>query len=92
MVESGRSPREIVDRKGLEQLTDESQIRAVVERVVAEHPDEVQTYREGKAGLAGFFIGQVMRETRGRANPRLVRELVGMALAGDELAQEDGER
>ena len=80
MAESGRSPREIVERKGLEQLTDEAQIRSIVDRVVAEHPDEVATYRAGKTGLAGYFIGQVMKETRGRANPQLVRELVGLAL------------
>lgn len=92
MVDSGRPPQEIVKGRGLEQLTDERQIRAVVDRVVAEHPEKVSTYRSGKEGLAGFFIGQVMQETRGRANPQLVRELVGLALVDDKANGAPGDK
>ncbi len=76
------SPRAIVADRGLEQVTDEEAIRRAVDEVLAAHPDEVATYREGKTGLIGFFIGQVMRATGGKANPHTVREAVAAALDG----------
>ena len=51
-------------------------IEAAVDKVIAAHPDKFEEYRQGRTGLAGFFVGQVMRETRGAANPELVNELV----------------
>ncbi len=83
MLESGRSPREIVEEQGLEQLSDAGALTEVVESVLAAHPDQVAAYRGGKSGLLGFFVGQVMRQTQGRANPQLVRELVDESLKGD---------
>jgi aspartyl-tRNA(Asn)/glutamyl-tRNA(Gln) amidotransferase subunit B len=76
MARSGKSPAAIVTEKGLVQVSDTGEIEAVVYRVLAEHPDEVRAYRNGKTKLLGFFVGQVMQATRGRANPRLVNELL----------------
>lgn len=73
---TGENPTEIVARKGLRQVSDVSAIEPVVERVLAAHPDKVEAYRGGKIGLLGFFVGQVMRETGGQANPQTVQELV----------------
>ena len=72
----GGSPKEIVEREGLSQVSDVSELSAIVEKVVRENPKEVQKYRAGKKKVMGFFVGQVMRETRGKANPKLVNELL----------------
>jgi aspartyl-tRNA(Asn)/glutamyl-tRNA(Gln) amidotransferase subunit B len=58
------------------QITDTSELEALVDKVLAENPQQVDDYRGGKEGLLGFFVGQVMRETEGRANPKLVNELL----------------
>jgi aspartyl-tRNA(Asn)/glutamyl-tRNA(Gln) amidotransferase subunit B len=61
-------------------VTDTSELEPLVERVLAENPAQVQSYRGGKEGLLGFFVGQVMRETQGKANPKVVNELVRQKL------------
>ncbi len=78
----GGSPKEIVEREGLSQVSDVSELSAIVEKVVREHPKEVEKYRAGKKKVMGFFVGQVMRETRGKANPKLVNELLLKLLEG----------
>ena len=80
LLEHGGSPEEMVRQRGLEQLRDEEALASIVARVLAEHPQEVAAYRGGKTGLAGFFIGQVMSATRGKANPQLARELLEKTL------------
>ena len=75
LVSSGVSPSELVERKGLKQLSDEGAIREVLSKVFADHPKEVAQYKAGKHKLLGFFVGQVMKATRGQANPRMVNEL-----------------
>ncbi|MCV4776901.1 hypothetical protein OFM21_29435, partial [Escherichia coli] len=65
----------------LRQVSDVAAIEPVLERVLAAHPDKVEAYRGGKTGLLGFFVGQVMRETGGRANPQTVQELVTRKLS-----------
>jgi len=65
-----------------EALSDEAELEPIVERVLAESPGQVEAYRGGKEGLLGFFVGQVMKETRGKANPRVVSELVRSKLSG----------
>jgi len=82
MVDEGGDPAAIVERGGLEQITDSGAIEAVVDQVVAAHPDKAAEYRAGRTGLAGFFVGQVMRETDGKASPELVQELVKTKLEG----------
>ncbi len=80
LVESGGDPRKIVEREGLGRIADSGQIQEVVEQVVTQHPDEAARYRAGQIGLAGFFVGQVMRATKGRADPAVVKELVEESL------------
>ncbi|MDZ4180647.1 MAG: Asp-tRNA(Asn)/Glu-tRNA(Gln) amidotransferase subunit GatB [Coriobacteriia bacterium] len=76
MTATGEAPAAIVVRKGMKQVSDSSAIEEVVVRVLAAHPDEVAGYRGGKVGLLGFFVGQVMREMRGQANPAIVNEVL----------------
>jgi len=76
MAVDGKSPEEIVKIKGLVQVTDEEAIETVVQKVLLDNPDEVTAYQNGKDKLLGFFVGQVMKETRGKANPKIVNELL----------------
>ena len=80
LVAEGGSPREIVRREGLGRIGDAEQIREIVHDVVAAHPAEVARYAAGHTGLAGFFVGQVMRATHGRADPAIVRQLLEESL------------
>ena len=82
VARSGTDPEELMQRRGLERLDDEAAVREVVARVLADHPAEVASFRGGKEGLRGFFVGQVMRATQGRVDPKLVQQLVAEALAG----------
>ncbi len=82
VVRSGTDPTTLVRERGLERLDDEAALREIVAGVLADHPAEVASYRGGKLGLKGFFVGQVMRLTRGRADPGTVQRLVAEALAG----------
>ena len=76
MLREGGSPASIVRRLGLQQVLDPNQLEPVVAAVIAAHPDHVTHYRRGKTNLLGFFVGQVMKYTNGRANPRLVKQLL----------------
>ena len=80
MFSSEASPATIVERKGLAQISDSGELEAVVERVVAANPDLADKFRGGKRGVLGAMVGQVMRETRGRANPKLVSDLLERAI------------
>jgi aspartyl-tRNA(Asn)/glutamyl-tRNA(Gln) amidotransferase subunit B len=74
MVENGRSAAEIIGERGLAQITDEKYVNRIVEEVLRENPESVRRYREGEEKLLGFFVGQVMKKTEGKANPQLVNE------------------
>lgn len=76
MAESGRGPDTIIEEKGLRQVTDEGAIGSVVDGILAAHPDKVEEFRGGKEKLLGFFVGLVMKETQGKANPRAVNEIL----------------
>ncbi|MDP4726733.1 MAG: Asp-tRNA(Asn)/Glu-tRNA(Gln) amidotransferase subunit GatB [Desulfobacterales bacterium] len=76
MAVSGHAPGRIVKERGLVQVSDASQIETAVDKVMAENAAEVQAYRAGKTKLLGFFVGQVMRETKGKANPQVVNEVL----------------
>ena len=80
--ESGKTPKAIVDEEGLGQVSDDSALQAAIDKVLDANPDEVDSFRGGKEGLFGWFMGQVMRETRGKADPQLTRELLQKALKG----------
>ncbi len=75
-VATGRPVRAIRDEKGLTQVSDAGALEAAVDRILAANPKEVESYRGGKAGLLSFFVGQVMKETRGKANPKVVQEVL----------------
>ena len=84
MASSGEAPASIVERRGLVQVRDESAIAAVCAEVVAANPGEAASYRAGKAQLIGFFVGQVMKKTGGRADPKLVNQVLRRILAEGE--------
>jgi aspartyl-tRNA(Asn)/glutamyl-tRNA(Gln) amidotransferase subunit B len=73
---TGKSPAEIVEAEGLAQVSDTGLIRQVAEKIVAENPDNVEKFRGGKESLIGWFVGQVMRESRGKADPNMAREVL----------------
>ena len=73
---------EVIEAKGLKQITDSSAIEAVVDKVIAASPDQVAEYRAGKEKLMGYFVGQVMKETRGQANPGQVNQILKDKLSG----------
>jgi aspartyl-tRNA(Asn)/glutamyl-tRNA(Gln) amidotransferase subunit B len=81
MYSSGRLAEEIVEDKGLEQVTDEAAINSVIEKVIAENPRQVEQFKAGKDKVIGFFVGQVMKATQGKANPQKVNELLKKKLA-----------
>lgn len=81
MESSGQSPGEIVAAEGLAQVSDTSAIQQIAAEVLAENPEQVQTYREGKTTLIGWFVGQVMRKSRGKADPQLARQVLEALLA-----------
>ncbi len=82
MWETGKEAAAIVEEKGLRQVSDEGAIEAVVDQVIAENPAQVEQYRAGNQKLAGWFVGQVMRATQGKANPKLVNEVLRKKLSG----------
>ncbi len=80
MARDGGNPREIVERLNLRQVSDAESLIPIVKEVVGGYPDKVEEYRAGKVELVGFFMGQVMRRSGGRADPGVVRRLLDEAL------------
>jgi aspartyl-tRNA(Asn)/glutamyl-tRNA(Gln) amidotransferase subunit B len=81
MAQSGQDPEQIVESQGLAQVSDAGALEKIVDDVLAANPNEVAAYQGGKPKLIGFFVGQVMRATRGKANPKVVNELLAQKLA-----------
>ncbi len=81
MAASGKPPKVIVEEKGLVQITDASAIESLVDTFLTNNPKQVADYKSGNAKILGFFVGQVMRETQGKANPKLVNEVLRKKLA-----------
>jgi aspartyl-tRNA(Asn)/glutamyl-tRNA(Gln) amidotransferase subunit B len=81
MWSTGRRPQAIVDEEGLGQIGDESALLAMVADVIGRHPEPVAQYRAGRTATFGFLVGQVMKASGGKANPKLVNELLRKALA-----------
>ena len=80
MWTSGEGPRAIVEREGLVQLSDEAALQTIVSEILAASPEQVDAYRAGKKAAIGWFVGQVMKKTAGKANPRIVNSLLRKAL------------
>ena len=74
VLETGKPFRTLRDEKGLTQLSDVSALDGIVDKILAASPKEVESYRGGKTGLLSFFVGQVMKESKGKANPKIVQE------------------
>ena len=82
MYKSGKDPQQIIEEKGLVQISNAAEIERIVNQILEENPKPVQQYRLGKTGNFGFFVGQVMKATGGRANPQTVNEILKKRLAG----------
>ncbi len=80
MLESGESPDSIIERKGLKQVSDESEIEKAVNEVLQSNPEELKRYLGGKDKLFGFFVGEIMKKTRGKANPKILNQLLKQKL------------
>lgn len=76
MLKEGTRASEIVEKQGLSQISDEGAIKEIVQKVVDSNPEQVSAYKGGKVQLLGFFVGQIMKETKGRANPQTVNDLL----------------
>jgi aspartyl-tRNA(Asn)/glutamyl-tRNA(Gln) amidotransferase subunit B len=76
MYKTGKEPAKIVEEKGLVQVTDTAEIEKIIDEVLAKDPAQVEAYRSGKDKLFGFFVGQVMKASKGKANPALVNEIL----------------
>ncbi|PCJ43201.1 MAG: Asp-tRNA(Asn)/Glu-tRNA(Gln) amidotransferase GatCAB subunit B [Alphaproteobacteria bacterium] len=82
MLETGDNPEKIVEDKGLKQVSDTGAIEVMIDEVLAANQDKVEQYRGGKDKLFGFFVGQVMKKTQGKANPQVVNQLLRPKLDG----------
>lgn len=76
MCQTGKAPEEIVDEKGLRQISDIDQLREIVREVIQENPKTIEDYKTGKKKAFGYLVGQTMKKTRGKANPQLVNKLL----------------
>jgi aspartyl-tRNA(Asn)/glutamyl-tRNA(Gln) amidotransferase subunit B len=82
MYKSSKKPADIVKEKGLTQITDEGAVVKAIEEAMAKNPTQLAEYRAGKEKLFAFFVGQVMKLTKGKANPQLVNDLLKKMLSG----------
>ena len=74
--DSGLSPVKIVESSGLKQIDDDGEIERIIDRIISEHPDQVSAYKDGKDKLFGFFVGQIMKATQGKANPASANKIL----------------
>jgi aspartyl-tRNA(Asn)/glutamyl-tRNA(Gln) amidotransferase subunit B len=82
MCATGKAPQAIIEEKGLIQISNVDEIEKIISRVIDDNPKPVEQYRQGKTGNFGFFVGQVMKATGGRANPQTVNDILKKRLAG----------
>ena len=82
MVQSGKDPATIIEAQGLKQVSDEGALRGLLETLLSNNPKQVEQFRAGKTQIKGFFVGQVMKETKGQANPQIVNQLLEELLNG----------
>ena len=82
MYRTGEHPEKIVRDKGWVQILDAGEIERAIERAIEGNPKQVEDYRKGREKLFGFFVGEVMKQTKGKANPKLVNEILRKKLKG----------
>jgi aspartyl-tRNA(Asn)/glutamyl-tRNA(Gln) amidotransferase subunit B len=80
MFETGKDAKQVVEEKGLKQVSDEGAIISMIDEVLASNQDKVDEYRSGKDKLFGFFVGQVMKASKGQANPGMVNQILKQKL------------
>ena len=80
MAETGENPTKIVEEKGLKQVTDTGAIEKIIDEIIAANPDNVASYKAGKTNLMGWFVGQVMKASQGKANPGVVNQILSKKL------------
>jgi aspartyl-tRNA(Asn)/glutamyl-tRNA(Gln) amidotransferase subunit B len=76
MAQTGRSPQVIIEDKGLAQVSDTAALESIAQKIIAANPTQKQQYLDGKEKLFGFFVGQMMKETKGQANPAVVNDIL----------------
>jgi len=76
MLISNEDPKVIIERKGLVQLSDESAIEKIVDEIIVKSPQQVEKYKAGNQKVFGYFVGEVMKATRGKANPGIVNKIL----------------
>ena len=82
LLAEGGDPKELVEAKGLVQISDASALESIIDEVLAANPGQLEQYRAGKTKLKGFFVGQIMKASKGQANPAMVQQLLDGKLAG----------
>ena len=82
MMETGKKPLDIVKEQNLIQVSDHDELLALVKEIIAAHPNQAKEFKGGKTKLMGFFVGQLMQKTKGKANPQVVNDLLSKELAG----------
>ncbi|GAG62459.1 unnamed protein product, partial [marine sediment metagenome] len=76
MFSTGKNPQKIIEDRGLEQISNEGLLEAIIEEVIKDNPGPVEQFKEGKDKAIGFLIGRVMTKTKGKANPGMVNEII----------------
>ena len=80
IIETNISPKKLVDQKGLAMISDSSSLEIIVDELIKNHPEEVKAYKNGKTKLLGFFVGQLMKQTKGKADPKLANRIISSKL------------
>ena len=80
LIQKNISPKKLVEEKGLAMISDSSSILPIIDELISEYPNEVQSFRNGKTKLLGFFVGQLMKRTKGKADPKLANKLLAQEL------------
>ena len=80
IIQKNTSPKKLVEEKGLSMISDSTSILSIIDELITEHPGEVQAFRNGKNKLLGFFVGQLMKRTKGKADPKLANKLLAEKL------------
>ena len=76
MVSTGQDTKQFVSEKGLVQLSDEGELVSIIDKIIQQNPKPVDDFKSGKQNALGFLVGQIMRETKGKANPQLVNKML----------------
>jgi len=80
LIQKNTAPKDLVEKKGLAMISDSASILPIINELIAQHPDEVESFKNGKTKLLGFFVGQLMKRTKGKADPKLANKLLAEKL------------